>query len=580
MSHVRPSSDDPGPPAPELDAPPAYRPEMLDALVESGIALASEHDLEVLLSRIAALARTVLGASYSAVGVVGPAGDLVKFVHAGMDEGAVERIGHLPTGIGVLGALLEEPTPLRLAEISEHPRSAGFPEHHPVMHSFLGVPIVVRGQVYGRLYLTEKQGAPEFSSDDERLAMMLAAQAGVAIENAVLYEQVRVRGEELAQRLAQLASVDRVGRLLIGEADTDELLGSAAEEARVLTKGTSATVMLLDEETGEMVVRQAVGSRESRRLVGVRLAPQASKSQAVLRSRQPELVEDLNADPEINGDVIRLLGGPANGAFAPMLVRDRSIGTLAVYGKADGRPFSQDDLLLLEMLANQAAAAVENERLNGLLRELAVLEERERISKELHDGVIQVIYSVGLSLQGSLSLLERDRARAAQRIDEAIAQLDTVVRDVRNYIFELRPRLVEEGGFEVAVRELARELEVNTMASVVMDLAPGACDLLDRRQEGHLVQIVREILSNIARHAHATLVHIRVREDQGRFLLDVEEDGIGFDPSTVVRGQGLTNVSGRISRPPPSSPTRASHGDPDRVARSLHRPNELPEVPD
>lgn len=516
------------------------------ALVEAGMALASELHLDDLLARIADLSREVVGAAYGAVGVVGDDGALVRFVHAGIDEATALRIGELPKGEGVLGVVLEEARPLRLGEISEHPRSAGFPPHHPVMHSFLGVPIIVRGRVYGRLYLTEKQGALEFSSDDERLAMMLAAQAGVAIENSALYGQVRARGEDLAQRLAQLASVDRVGRLLISEADTDELLRSAAEEARVLTKGTCATVMLLDEETDEMIVRQAVGSPESKRLVGVRLPPKTSKSQAVLRSRRPELVEDLQADPAINENVVRALGRPRNGAFAPLLVRDRSIGALAVYGQAEGRPFSQDDLLLLEMLANQAAAALENERLNELLRELAVLEERERISKELHDGVIQAIYSVGLSLQGSLSLLERDRARAAQRIDEAIAQLDTVVRDVRSYIFELRPRLVEEGGFEVAVRELARELEVNTMASVVIDLAPGACDLLDRRQEGHLIQVVREILSNIARHAHPNLVHIGASEVQGRFLLDIEDDGVRFDPSTVARGQGLTNIEARV----------------------------------
>lgn len=517
----------------------------LEELVESGLAIAAERDLEALLSRIAWAARRVVSARYSAVGVVGPAGDLVRFIHSGMDDATVAAIGHLPTGVGVLGALLEEPTPLRLSEISRHPRSAGFPDGHPVMHSFLGVPITVRGRVYGRLYLTGKQGADEFSTEDEGLALILAAQAGVAIENTALYLQVRARGEELAQRLAQLASVDRVGRLLISEADTDEILRSAAEEARVLTRGTRATVMLLDEESDEMIVRQAVGTTSSE-LAGLRLPPGSSKSQVVLRSRRPALVDNLRSDPDINEQVVQSLGNPLNGAFAPLLVRDRSIGALAVYGQADGRPFSQDDLLILEMLANQAAVAVENERLTGLLRELAVLEERERIAKELHDGVIQSIYSVGLSLQGSLGLIERDGPRARQRIDEAIAQLDTVVRDVRNYIFELRPRLIEDGGLEVALRELARELEINTLANVIIDLGPGACDVLNRRQEIHVVQVVREILSNIARHARAGLVHIGVATRTGCFELEIDDDGVGFDPSTVARGQGLTNLHERM----------------------------------
>lgn len=518
----------------------------LEALVESGISLASEHDLSLLLSRIAELARSLIGARYAAVGVV-TAGQLGRFIHAGIDAETVTSIGHLPTGVGVLGALLEEATPLRLPEISRHPRSAGFPEHHPVMHSFLGVPIVVRGRVYGRLYLTEKQGSRTFSADDERLAMTLAAQAGVAIENAALLEQVRARGEELGHRLVQLASVDRVGRLLISESDADTVLRSAAEEARMLTRGTRATVMLLDEDTDEMVVRQAIGGPRAGRLVGVRLAPGTSKSQAVMRSRRAALVADLRADPEINENVVRLLGNPTDGAFAPLMVRERAIGALAVYGQAEGRPFSQDDLLVLEMLANQVAAALENERLNGLLRELAVLEERERISKELHDGVIQAIYSVGLSLQGALSLLDRDRTRASQRIDEAIGQLDDVVRDVRNYIFELRPKLMEDRGLEEAVRELARELEVNTMAHVVIDFAPGACDPLDGKQEAQAAQIVREILSNIARHAHATFVRISASSEGGVFVLAVEDDGVGFDPATVERGQGLTNMAERAA---------------------------------
>ncbi|HWD08634.1 MAG TPA: GAF domain-containing sensor histidine kinase [Actinomycetota bacterium] len=516
----------------------------LAELVESGLAIAAEHDLDALLSRIAWAARRVVAAKYSAVGVVGPAGDLVKFIHSGIGERTVATIGHLPAGVGVLGALLEEPTPLRINEISRHPRSAGFPDGHPVMHSFLGVPITVRGRVYGRLYLTDKQGAPEFTPEDEGLALMLAAQAGVAIENTALYQKVRARGEELAQRLAQLASVDRVGRLLISEAGTDEILRYAAEEARVLTRGTRATLMLLDEETDEMVVRQAVGTVRPD-LTGLRLPPGTSKSQAVLRSGRPALVDELRTDPDINKQVVQSLGNPLNGAFAPLRVRDRSIGALAVYGQVDGRPFSQDDLLILEMLANQAAVAVENERLTGMLRELAVLEERERIAKELHDGVIQSIYSVGLSLQGSLGLIARDGARAAQRIDEAIAQLDTVVRDVRNYIFELRPRLIEEGGLEVALRELARELEINTLANVVVDLGPGACDVLDRRQEVHVVQIVREILSNVARHARAGQVRIGATSHDGYFELDIDDDGVGFDPTTVARGQGLTNLGER-----------------------------------
>ena len=520
------------------------QPQHLEALVESAMALAGEHELDVLLARIATLARTVVGAAYAAIGVVRH-GVLVKFLHSGMDQATVDAIGHLPTGKGVLGVLLTEAMPLRLADVSAHGHSAGFPEHHPMMHSFLGVPIVVRGRVYGRLYLTEKEGGSEFSVEDERLAAMLAAQAGSAIERSELFEQLRVRGEELTQRLAQLASVDRVGRLLITQTTTDQILRSAAEEARSLTNGTRATVMLRDPDTDDLIIRQAVGDPEPQRLVGARIPPGASKSGAVMTRGRPERVDHLGTDDEINEAVLQFLGNPENGAFVPLQIRDRAVGALAVYGQAGGAPFSDDDLVILQTLGNQVAAALENERLTGLVRELAVLEERERISRELHDGVIQAIYSVGLSLQGSLGLIDRDTARARTRIDEAIARLDDVVRDVRNYIFELRPHVVVEQGGLAAIHQLAKECEVNTLAQVPTAIDPEALGRLTAEQEASAIQILREILSNVARHARATEIRIAVESAGESVRVVVDDDGVTYDPATVTRGQGLKNMEGR-----------------------------------
>lgn len=343
----------------------------LSALIDSGLALAAELDLDVLLQRIADLSREVIGADYGAVGVLGEDGSLVKFFHSGFDEETVQKIGRQPEGRGVLGALIEEGKPLRLREISLHPRSYGFPPHHPQMHSFLGVPIIVRGRVFGRLYLTDKRRGEEFSKDDERLALVFAAQAGVAVENARLHEA---------------------------------------------------------------------------------------------------------------------------------------------------------------------------------LRDLAVLEERERISKELHDGVIQSIYSVGLSLQGSVSLLGRDIDLAKTRIDQAIAELDNVVRDVRGYIFELRPKIVEEVGVAEAIRALVRELEINTLAHTSVELEDGACDLLDGRDQVHVVQIIREVLSNIARHAQASEVWVRCEVEGDQVTVTIEDNGVGFSPETVARGQGLNNIADRAGK--------------------------------
>lgn len=337
--------------------------------------LASELSLDALLQRIADLSREVVGARFAAVGVLGDEGELVRFVHSGIDEETVRKIGELPRGRGVLGVLVQEDRPLRLREISEHPRSYGFPTHHPPMNSFLGVPISVRGRIFGRLYLSEKVDATEFSKDDERVALMLASQAGAAIENARLYEEVRRRGEELA-----------------------------------------------------------------------------------------------------------------------------------------------------------------------------VLEERERISRELHDGVIQTIYSVGLSLQGSMSLLERDVPLAKKRMDGVITELDNVVRDVRSYIFELQPKSVEEQGLSDAVAELVKELEVNTLAHATVELDDGVCIAFSSESQAHVVQIVREVLSNIARHARASEIALSLTPVDGEAVLVITDDGIGFDPQTVRRGNGLRNIQDRASR--------------------------------
>jgi two-component system, NarL family, sensor histidine kinase DevS len=345
-------------------------------LVEAGLALASELDLDALLQRIADLARELVGARYGAVGVVGDNGLLLRFVYSGIDQDTADRIGDLPHGRGLLGVLLEGGRPMRMKEISEHPDSYGFPPNHPPMHSFLGVPIIIRNRVYGRLYLTEKDSGSEFTKDDERIAMTLAAQAGVAIHNANLLEEIKARGEELA-----------------------------------------------------------------------------------------------------------------------------------------------------------------------------VLEERERISKELHDGVIQSIYSVGLSLQGALSVADRDIDATKKRMDEAIATLDDVVRDVRSYIFALQPRTVEERGLKAAIEELVRDLEVNTLAEATVQLSDEALELVPEPARGDFIQIAREVLSNVARHAQASEVWIASSVREGHtVVMTVEDDGVGFDAATVERGHGLTNMEERARR--------------------------------
>lgn len=518
----------------------------LRALVEAGMILSSELDLNVLLQRIADLAREVVGARYAAVGVLGESGDLDRFVYSGIDHATADQIGDLPRGRGVLGVLIEEGKPLRLRHISGHARSFGFPEHHPPMESFLGVPIVVRGQVFGRLYLTEKQDAAEFTKDDERIALTLASQAGVAVENARLYLEVEARRDELARRMSELSSLETVAGLLIAERPAEEVAASAVNEALVLTDATRALLLMLDEATGDAVIRHAAGDL-SEDLVGMRLRSGVSKAHAVMRRLKGEVVVDLDADPEVDRETIERIGRPATGAFVPVMLRGRGIGVLAVYDPM-GATFGEEDLAILQILANHIGIAFENERLTASLQDLAVFEERDRIAKELHDGVIQSIYSVGLSLQGTMPLLERDPSLARKRIDEVIAELDNTVRDVRGYIFELRPKSVEEHGLEGAIEGLVRDFEVNTLAETTVDLGTEACGRLSESDQSHIVQIVREVLSNIARHSHATQLSLTCASQGDEVVLTIEDDGRTYDPDEVNRGHGLTNLTERARK--------------------------------
>ena len=324
----------------------------------------------------------------------------------------------------------------------------------------------------------------------------------------------------------------------------DDVVAAAVEEARGLTGAAGATLLL--REGDDLRIRHAVGTADAGDLEGTILAPGSSKSHGVLARRRAEIVVDLAADPEANRHVLELLGHPADGAFAPLMVGDRCRGVLAVFGSAPGRPFAPATLAVLQVLANLIATALENDRLAAKLAELAVLEERERSAQELHDGVIQSVYSVGLTLQASLALMAGDPRLGARRIEDAIRELDNVVWDVRNHLHEVHPQRLAGRGLEAAVRTLVRELEVNTTAHASLSLCPQAGDVLGPDHHRQVIQIVRAVLSNIARHAEAG--HVRVATDVAgdAFTLTIEDDGVGFDPGTVPWGRGLTTVHAHV----------------------------------
>jgi two-component system, NarL family, sensor histidine kinase DevS len=506
-----------------------------ERLLGAGLILSSELSLPVTLQRIVELAAEITGARYGALGVLGRDGVITEFITTGVSDAERVAIGHIPVGRGILGVLINDARPLRLAEIASDPRSVGFPPNHPPMHSFLGAPVTARGQVFGNIYLTEKQGAAEFDADDQRALVVLAAQAGVAIENARLYEQASDR----ARRLEALRAV--AAAILRGD-HVEVVLGLVAGYARELAGADLATVAVPTED-GEFAIDAADGER-AERLRGVHFPVEGSVAGEVLRTGKVVVLADATAD-ERAGEPLVGLGGVGPALFVPLSAEGRAFGTLAVANAAGGPAFREADVQLLETFGEQAAVALEHARLRRELDRLLVLQDRERIAKELHDGAIQALFAVGMGLQGT-AMLARD-PELAGRIEGAVDELDRVIRDLRNYIFGLRPGILADRQLDQALRRLAEEFQQRTGVVAVAEIDPDAAALL-ASSAGDVVQLAREALSNVSRHAAAATCRISLRRDGGEVVLEIDDDGRGFEPDRVAgTGHGLGNLRERAA---------------------------------
>ncbi|HET7519154.1 MAG TPA: GAF domain-containing protein, partial [Actinomycetes bacterium] len=424
--------------------------ERYERLLGAGLALAAELSLPAALQRIVELAAELAGAGYGALGVLGPEGTISEFLTTGVTAEQRAAIGHLPVGRGILGVLIDDARPLRLHDIADDPRSVGFPANHPPMRSFLGVPVMARGRVYGNLYLTEKQGGQDFDADDERVLVLLAAQAGVAIENAQLYEEARDR----AQRLEALRAITTA---ILAGVDTGALLALVVGHARELAGADLATLALPAGE-GQLRVEAADGLL-AEELQGTVFPVEGSVTGEVLGTGRAVVLADASADARVVQPLVRAGVGPA--VFIPLAVRGRSLGTLTVANAKGGPPLREADVQLVETFAEQAAVALEYGRLQGQLQRLALLEDRERIAKELHDGAIQALFAVGIGLQGAAGLAGDDEELRA-RLQDAVEELDRVIRDLRNYIFGLRPGVLADRQLDQALQRLVEEFQERT----------------------------------------------------------------------------------------------------------------------
>jgi two-component system, NarL family, sensor histidine kinase DevS len=504
-----------------------------DALLEAGLTLASELSLPIVLQRIVDIAAQVTDARYGALGVIGEGNVLVDFITTGISAKQRRAIGSLPRGRGLLGLLIREPRIVRIADIGRHPKSVGFPANHPPMGSFLGAPVQAMGKIYGNIYLAEKRGAREFSLDDERSVQVLATQAGVAIANASLYQETQ-RREKWLQALREIT-----GDILEGT-DAASLLTSVAEHARELASADAAAILTTTSSPGRLVVTAAVGAYAAQ-VLGQSLPAAKSISGSVMETGKPLHTDDATTQVGAYQPIIRLgRVGPA--IFVPLRVRGRSTGALMVANTKGGHRFDEGTVRLVETFADQASISIEYARAQGDLRRLELMDERERIAKELHDGIIQSLFAVGMGLQGT-ALMSASPETAA-RVEGAISELDRIIRDLRNYIFGLRPGILADRQLDQALRALGEEVESTSHVPVTIEVDAALSASLSARSHD-IVQLTREALSNITRHSRAKHAVVRLVPKASKAVLSIEDDGIGFDAGVPSAGSGMRNMRER-----------------------------------
>jgi signal transduction histidine kinase len=517
---------------------------MLQALTRAALAVSRQLALDGTLQQIVDAARELAGARYAALGVPDETEGLSAFVYSGLSPAEAARIDHPPVGRGLLGALLREGRSLRLRDLREDPRSAGFPPGHPPMTSFLGVPVPGPERIYGRLYLTDKIGGGEFSESDQALVELLAAHAAAAIHNAHLYQAAVDRGRELEARNRELAAVNAVAAASSQHLDLGRVLSEALEQVLAVTGAEAGEIFLVTEPRGDLQLALHRGELAGAFQTLRHFKPGQGFHGRVAASGEALVTTDLASEAAyLRREVI----GAGFRAYAclPLWAKGRVVGTLGLAAR-DPQVFDNANLSLLAGIGHQVGVAIENARLYEQVGRLAVLEERARISMDLHDGVIQSIYAVGLTLEYIQLLLDEDPAAAHQRLQQAIDGLNGVIRDLRNYILDLRPQQFE-GDLTAGLARLAREFQANTLTTVELE-----CSLEDSQQLGlttakALFHIAQEALANVAKHARASHARVELRQTDGCVRLRIADNGRGFDlgASNERVGHGLTNIRTR-----------------------------------
>ncbi|MFI1921104.1 GAF domain-containing protein [Streptomyces sp. NPDC020377] len=520
-----------------LDAARGTR-DRVHSLLEAVLSVGRELDLEQALHSIVEAAAVLVDAEYAALGVIGPDGKRLSAFHTiGVTEEQIAAIGPYPEGHGILGELIRHPEPLRLAKISEHPASYGFPPHHPPMNTFLGVPIRVRDQVFGNLYLTEKRGGGQFDEEDISVTLTLAVAAGVAIDNARMYAESRLRERWLR------ANAEITHSLMAGGGRT-EVLRLIAERAGEITEAALAAVALPMDDTGSLAVEIAVGlDADAHR--GLVLSMDRSLMGLAFSGAAPVTSEDVAHDERISLEPPRFGGlGPA--VAMPIGAGDAGVRGVVLLAREAGRPvFTTTETETLRVFAAQAAVAMELAESRQDAERIAVLTDRDRIARDLHDLAIQRLFATGMTLQSAGRFIEHPEA--SERVARAVDDLDETIKIIRSTIFGLRTRGGADG---TGLR--ARAMRIVGEAAPVLAFAPSVRmeGLLDtevpKEVADHVVAVLSEALTNIARHARADRAEVVLTTDGREVRLSITDNGVGIPPEG--RRSGLRNMAERAEQ--------------------------------
>jgi len=509
-----------------------------------GRSLAAELDLDRLLQRVLEVARELTGARFAAVGVMDESRrQLERFITSGIDPSAHRAIGDLPRGRGVLGLLIEEPTPLRMPDVAAHARSYGFPLNHPPMSSFLGVPIVVQGQAWGNLYLCEKPES-QFTTADEEAMVVLADWAAIAIANARLYENVRNRRDELERAVRALETTTEIAKAVGGEIELGRILELIAKRGRALVTARTLLVALVEGEE----FRIAAGAGEhGAGAIGGHHAVDGTVAGAALRSLSSE-----RFGAQALGGALGTLDPPdaKSGLVVPLVFRGRGLGVLAAFDRLENGPaFSSEDERLVQAFAASAATAVataQEVESRSLQRSIRASEaERRRWARELHDDTLQELAAMRMRLAAA----QRSDSPEATReiVGEVMERTTAAVENLRALITELRPAALDDIGVAAALEALGERVAGTSGLNVSMTV-----DLGDEHSrhppelEDAIYRVVQEALTNVIKHAAATAVDVSVSAVDGHVLIRIDDDGRGFDQQEVASGFGLVGMRERV----------------------------------